>query len=77
MLVGSKGKSIESNAKAPDFRDFHDCIWAGGVSLANDERKLKYAKVHMNRVLQNCACGAISGGIGSRLDGRESQNSEF
>jgi len=53
MLLGSKGKSIESNAKAPDFRDFHDCIWAGGVSLANDERKLEYAKVHMNQVLQN------------------------
>jgi thiamine kinase-like enzyme len=53
MLLGSKGKSIESSARAPDFRDFHDRIRAGGVSLANDERKVEYAKVHMNRVLQN------------------------
>jgi aminoglycoside phosphotransferase (APT) family kinase protein len=53
MLLGSKGKSIQSNAKAPDFRDFHDRIWAGVVNLADEERKLEYAKVHMNQVLQN------------------------
>jgi hypothetical protein len=53
MLLGSKGKSIESNTKAPDFRDFHDRIRAGGVSLASDERKVEYAKVHMNELLQN------------------------
>ena len=53
VLLGSKGKSIEANTKALDFRDLHDRIWAGEVSLAGDERKLEYAKVHMNQVLRS------------------------
>jgi hypothetical protein len=53
MLFGSGGKPIDPNAKAPAFRDFHDGIWAGEVSLATNEAKLQYAKVHMNQVLQN------------------------
>jgi hypothetical protein len=38
---------------APDFRDFHDRIWAGEIDLADGERKLEYAKVHMKQVLGN------------------------
>jgi hypothetical protein len=47
MLLGSGGKAIEPNAKAPAFRDFHNRIWAGEVSLVIDEEaKLQYARVH-------------------------------
>ncbi len=53
LLLGSSGKPIEFNAKAPDFRDFHDGIWAGEISLASAEMKLRYGRVHMNQVLQN------------------------
>ena len=53
MLLGLAGKPIDSNEKAPGFRDFHDRIWAGEVSLATDEAKLQYARVHMNQFLQN------------------------
>ena len=53
MLLGSSGKPIELNAKTPSFRDFHNRIWAGEVSLAADEAKLQYARVHMNQLLQN------------------------
>src|SRR5260370_1298358 len=53
MLFSLAGKAIDSNEKAPGFRDFHDGIWAGDVSLATDEAKLRYARVHMNRFLQN------------------------
>jgi aminoglycoside phosphotransferase (APT) family kinase protein len=53
LLLGSSGKPIELNAKAPDFRDFHDGIWAGEISLASAEMKLRYGRVHMNQVLQN------------------------
>jgi hypothetical protein len=53
LLLGSCGKPIERDTKAPDFRDFHDGIWAGEISLASAETKLRYGKVHMNRVLQN------------------------
>ena len=53
MLLGLKGRPIDSNEKAPGFRDFHDRIWTGEVSLAEDEAKLRYARVHRNRLLQN------------------------
>jgi aminoglycoside phosphotransferase (APT) family kinase protein len=53
MRLGSGGKAIAPNAKAPGFRDFHNRIWAGDVSLVTDEAKLQYARVHMNQILQN------------------------
>jgi thiamine kinase-like enzyme len=53
LLASASGKQIEANAKAPDFRAFHDSILAGEVSLATDEAKLQYAWVHMNQLLQN------------------------
>ena len=53
MALGAKGKSIEPVANVPDFRDFHDRIWAGKVNLADEETKLQYARVHVNQFLQN------------------------
>jgi serine/threonine protein kinase len=53
MLLGSAGKPIDPIAKAPAFRDFHNRIWAGEVSLVSNEAKLQYARVHMDRFLQN------------------------
>ncbi len=53
MLFGSAGKPIEPSGDAPDFRDLHNRIWSGEVSLANNEAKLKYAMAHRNQALQN------------------------
>ena len=53
MMFSCKGRSIESLANAPDFRDFHTRIRAGEIDLANDESKLDYAKVHLNQLLQD------------------------
>ena len=53
LLLGSSGKPIELHAKTPDFRDFHDGIWAGEISLASAETKLQYGRVHMDQVLRN------------------------
>jgi aminoglycoside phosphotransferase (APT) family kinase protein len=53
LLLGSSGKPIDPNAKTPDFRDFHDGIWAGEISLASAETKLQYGRVHMDQVLRN------------------------
>jgi aminoglycoside phosphotransferase (APT) family kinase protein len=53
MLFCRVEKPIDSNEKAPDFRDFHGRIWTGEVSLATDEVKLRYARVHMNQALQH------------------------
>ena len=53
MLFGSGGKPIDADAKAPAFRDFHNRIWSGEVSLASNEAKLQYARIHLNQALQN------------------------
>ncbi len=53
MRLGSAGKVVEPATEAPDFRDFHNRIWSGDVSLSPPEAKLQYARVHMNQILQN------------------------
>ena len=53
MLLASKGKPIDPNIKKADFKEFHDRIWAGEISLAADEAKLQYAWAHMEQILQN------------------------
>lgn len=53
ILFGSKGKPVEPAMEKPDFRDFHNRIWAGEISLADDGAKLQYAWVHMEQALHN------------------------
>jgi thiamine kinase-like enzyme len=53
MLIASKGKPVDPNMEKPDFREFHNRIWAGEISLAGDEAKLQYARVHMEQFLNN------------------------
>jgi len=53
LMVSSGGKPVEFRGEAPGFREFHDGIWAGEVSLAAKEAKVEYARVHMNRFLEN------------------------
>ncbi len=54
MLFGAKGKPIDVNMKpALNFRDFHDRIWAGEISLASDETRIQYALAHMEQMLRN------------------------
>ena len=53
VVLGATGKPIELNAKGPDFRNFHDRIWAGDVSLGTVDAKLQYARIHVNQFLQN------------------------
>jgi hypothetical protein len=36
-----------------DFRDYHDRMWAGGISLVSNEERLLYARIHMEQALQN------------------------
>ncbi len=53
MRLGAGGKAIDPNAKVPAFRDFHNGIWAGEISLASAEAKLQYGRVHMSQAVQN------------------------
>ncbi|MEO8096415.1 MAG: phosphotransferase [Acidobacteriota bacterium] len=52
-LLNREGKPMDSTAKAPDFRDFHNRLWAHEVNLAAKETKQQYARVHINQILQN------------------------
>jgi thiamine kinase-like enzyme len=63
MLIGARGKAIELDATTPDFRDFHNRIWAGEVSLVTDEAKLQYARVHMSQILQNMLSARFQDGL--------------
>ncbi|WP_461612958.1 phosphotransferase [Clostridium sp. Marseille-QA1073] len=53
MLLGSAGKPIDPNMEKLDFRDIHDRIWAGEISLSTNEAKLQYAWAHMQQLLCN------------------------
>lgn len=67
MPLGSSGKPIEPNAQAPDFRDFHDAIWAGGASWSANEKKLQDARGSYEPDLAEHANSTISGGTSNRL----------
>ena len=51
-LLGSSGKPIEPTAQIPIFRDFHNAIWSGDISLATNETRLLYGRVHMAQLLR-------------------------
>jgi hypothetical protein len=54
MLMGSaEDKLIDLNLTQPGFREFHDRIWAGKLSLAGNHARQQYALVHMEQVLSN------------------------
>jgi aminoglycoside phosphotransferase (APT) family kinase protein len=53
FAFGSSGKPVEPNANVPAFRDFHNGIWAGEISVATAEAKLQYSRVHMIQALES------------------------
>ena len=53
LLLGSSGKPIDQSEKAPEFRYFHQRIWAGEINLADNSMKTVYGRVHWAQLLQN------------------------
>jgi thiamine kinase-like enzyme len=53
LLLGCEGKPVDEGEAAPDFREFHDRIWAGNVDLADHAMKVAYGRVHWRRLLEN------------------------
>ncbi|WPU94057.1 phosphotransferase [Mucilaginibacter sabulilitoris] len=47
------GKPMDLNMPVPGFREFHDQIWIGKISLANMDARLQYAMVHREQFLHN------------------------
>jgi hypothetical protein len=51
--LGLSGKPVDPSAPAPPFRDFHNRIWTGEVSLETNDTKVQFGRVHLNQLLQN------------------------
>jgi aminoglycoside phosphotransferase (APT) family kinase protein len=53
LLLGLSGRPLNPTEPAPQFRDFHQRIWAGDVSLADSDMKIAYGRTHWNQLSQN------------------------
>ena len=53
LLLGSSGKPVNQSENAPEFRGFHQRIWAGEINLADNEMKIAYGRVHWEQLSQN------------------------
>lgn len=51
--IGTAGKPVDAASAVPDFRDFHNRIWAGEVTLDAPEAKIQFGRVHLRQLLQN------------------------
>lgn len=53
LLVSRAGCEIDLDSTKPDFRDFHNRMWSGGIDLANNEPRQQYAWTHMEELMHN------------------------
>jgi hypothetical protein len=53
MVVHNAGTPIDPEGPRPDFRDFHNRIWEGEISLKGDEARMQYAWTHRQQFLDN------------------------
>jgi hypothetical protein len=53
LMLGAGGKPVDVSVAAPSFREFHERIWAGGVSLADLAQRVEYGRVHWGRLIEN------------------------
>jgi hypothetical protein len=53
LLLGSAGKPLDRSERAPAFGDFHRRIWEGEISLAGNEMRVLYGRVHWEELSQN------------------------
>jgi hypothetical protein len=53
LQVSAANKPIELNSTIPEFREFHDQMWAGKITLENNDARQEYALVHMQQLRNN------------------------
>ena len=53
LFPGSAVKPVNLSENAPEFRDFHQRFWAGEVSLADNNMKVAYGRLHGEQLLVN------------------------
>ena len=42
---------VDASAAVRGFREFHDRVWSGEISLAGTDAKIEYARVHLKQAL--------------------------
>ncbi|MES1219350.1 MAG: phosphotransferase [Bacteroidota bacterium] len=52
-LVAGSGTTIDLNLSKEDFREFHNGMWTGKISLAGNEARQQYAFVHLEQMRRN------------------------
>ena len=53
IFANHMGKQINMATEVPDFGEYHDRIWLGEVTFANNEPRIMYARVHLKQVMEN------------------------
>lgn len=53
LAIGSAGKPVDWSGTVPDFRDFYNRMWVGGVDLMDNGVKIAYGRMHWERLLHN------------------------
>jgi thiamine kinase-like enzyme len=50
-LMRAAVKPVDAERKVRDYREFHDRVWAGEISLAGDDERVEYARAHLKQAL--------------------------
>ncbi|HXP48836.1 MAG TPA: phosphotransferase [Bacteroidia bacterium] len=53
IFANHMGKQIDMNTEVLDFREYHNRIWLGEITFADNEPRIMYARVHLKQVMQN------------------------
>jgi len=52
LMLRAEVKPVDGDAPVRGYREFHDGVWAGAISLAGDEARAEYARVHLRQGLE-------------------------
>ena len=53
LFIGSSGQPLHLEEPVPDFRDFHQRVWAGEIDLAGSAMKVVYGRIHWEAFSRN------------------------
>ncbi|MBS1521019.1 MAG: phosphotransferase [Bacteroidetes bacterium] len=53
LLLSNPAASIDIDTPRPGYREFHEGIWSGEISLANMDNRRLYSLVHMDQLKRN------------------------
>jgi thiamine kinase-like enzyme len=50
-LMRAAVRPVDATTNVRDYRDFHDRVWSGEISLAGDDERVEYARAHLKQGL--------------------------